>query len=177
VSAPLEARVRETIRDIPDFPRPGVLFRDLTPVLARPVLFREVVEHLAARVRGLGVDRVAGIEARGFLFGAPLALELGKGFVPVRKQGRLPMAAATAAYDLEYGSDVLEAQSGAVEAGERILLVDDLLATGGTARAATHLLREMGAEVVGGAFVVELAGMNGRGRLGDVPVASLVRYP
>jgi adenine phosphoribosyltransferase len=175
--APLEARVRGAIRDVPGFPRPGVLFRDLTPVLASPELFQEVVAHLARASQGMEVDRVAGIEARGFLFGAPLALALGRGFIPVRKQGRLTMATPPAEYELEYGTDALEAPTGTVRPGERILLVDDLLATGGTAQAAAGLLREMGGEVVGGAFVVELAGMNGRCRLGAIPVSSLVLYP
>jgi adenine phosphoribosyltransferase len=175
--APLEARVRAEIRDVPDFPRPGVLFRDLTPILAHPELFQEVVAHLARASQEMEVDRVAGIEARGFLFGAPLALALGRGFLPVRKQGRLPLATPPAEYELEYGVDALEAQAGAVRPGERILLVDDLLATGGTAQAAAGLLREMGGDVVGGSFVVELAGMNGRCRLGAIPVTSLVLYP
>lgn len=172
----LAERLRRTIRDIPDFPKPGILFKDITPVLSEPSLYAAVVDHLAAAHAAMGIDRVVGIEARGFLFAAPLAVRLGAGFVPVRKPGKLPHRTVRVDYALEYGSDALEAHEDAIRPGERVLLVDDLLATGGTAGAAAQLVERLGGQVVGAAFVVELGFLDGRLRLGALPVQSIVTF-
>lgn len=169
-------RIRSLIRDVPEFPSPGILFRDVTPLLGDADAFREVVKRLAEPVRGLGVDLVAGIESRGFLFGAPLAVELGTGFVPVRKLGKLPAHTIRREYSLEYGSNHLEMHVDAIRPGQRILLVDDLLATGGTARAAAEMVRELGGDLVGISFVVELTALRGRERLPDAEIFSLIAY-
>lgn len=169
-------QLRALIRDVPDFPTPGILFRDLTPLLADAPAFQEVVRQLAAPVRGLGIDLVAGIESRGFLFGAPLALELGAGFAPIRKIGKLPARTITREYSLEYGSNQLEIHVDAISPGQRVLLVDDLLATGGTARAAVEMVRELGGDLVGISFVVELTDLGGRSQLTDADIFSLISY-
>jgi adenine phosphoribosyltransferase len=169
-------RIRAAIRDVPDFPRPGIIFKDLTPVVADGALLRDTVAQLAAPYGDTRIDRVAGIEARGFLFGAPLAIALGAGFLPVRKPGKLPHRTARVDYALEYGTDALEAHLDGVVAGERVVVVDDLLATGGTATGAVELIRGLGGHIVGVSFVVELAFLGGRPRLRDVPVYSLVAY-
>ncbi len=168
--------LKALVRDVPDFPHPGILFRDVTPLLRDPRGLPSVVDALAERYRGRGIDAVAGIESRGFLFGAPLAVALGVGFVPVRKAGRLPSAVVRAEYALEYGSAVLELHRDAVAPGESVLLVDDLLATGGTARAAAGLIAELGARVEEAAFVIELELLRGREALGEVPVHALIAY-
>lgn len=168
--------LKTLIRDVPDFPIPGILFRDVTPLLRDPRGLREVVERLAEAHRGRGIDRVAGIESRGFIFGAPLALALGVGFVPIRKPGKLPADTVRQEYVLEYGTSALELHRDAVEPGERVLVVDDLLATGGTARASTRLVEELGGVVAGVAFVIELSFLNGRNALAAYDVLSLVRY-
>jgi len=170
------ARLRALIRDVPDFPSPGILFRDLTPLLADAWGLRAAVAALAEPFRGAAVDRVAGIESRGFVLGAPVALELGVGFVPVRKLGKLPHDTFAVHYDLEYGSDAVEIHVDAVRPGERVLLVDDLVATGGTAAAAVELLRKAGAEVVGCAFLIELGSLGGRERLAIDPVHVVLDY-
>lgn len=169
-------RIRAAIRDVPDFPRSGIIFKDLTPVIADGSLLRDTVGEMAAPYRDQRIDRVIGVEARGFIFGAPLAIALGTGFVPVRKPGKLPHRTARVDYALEYGTDALEAHLDAVVAGERVLVVDDLLATGGTAAGAVELIRGLGGHVVGVSFVVELTFLGGRARLRDVPVHSLVSY-
>lgn len=168
--------LRTLIRAVPDFPTPGVVFRDITPLLQQPAAFTEVVERLAAEFRARGVDRVAAIESRGFLFGAPLALALGVGFAPIRKLGKLPASTIRRAYSLEYGSNHLEMHRDAVEAGQRVLVVDDVLATGGTAEASAAMVEELGAEVVATAFVIELLALKGRERLARYEVYSLLRY-
>jgi adenine phosphoribosyltransferase len=168
--------IRSLIRDVPDFPTPGILFRDITPVLADPAAFRLVVASLAEAARPLDVDLVAGIESRGFLFGAPLALELGAGLVPIRKIGKLPARTIRREYSLEYGSNQLEMHVDAIRPGQRVLLVDDLLATGGTAHAAVDMIRELGGEVAGVFFVVELTALRGRDELGGAEVFSLIEY-
>jgi adenine phosphoribosyltransferase len=152
------------LRDVPDFPKPGILFKDITPMLASPDALRTAVERLAALDIG-PVDKVAAIESRGFLFGVPLAMHLGKGFVPVRKPGKLPWKTNRVEYVLEYGTDAVEIHQDAILAGERILVIDDLLATGGTARAACQLVEACGGQVVACAFVVELTFLGGRDRL------------
>ncbi|WP_422931170.1 adenine phosphoribosyltransferase [Singulisphaera sp. PoT] len=164
------------IRDVPDFPKPGILFKDITPLLGHPPAFHAVIARLAEAFSGQPIDAVAAAEARGFIFGAPLALELNVGFVPIRKPGKLPYKTVSLEYELEYGSDRLEMHHDAIEPGKRILLLDDVLATGGTMRACVDLVRQSGAEVVGCAFVVELGFLNGRARLDSTNVFSLITY-
>ena len=167
------------LRDIPDYPSPGILFKDITPLLADPDLFAAAVDALAAAYRpgsGAEVDLVAGVEARGFIFGAGVALALGVGFVPIRKKGKLPHTTVSAEYTLEYGTAVIEMHDDAVRPGQRVLLLDDVLATGGTAEAAAGLLEQVGAEVVSVAFLVELGFLGGRERLAGRDVKSLLNY-
>ncbi|MBM4014044.1 MAG: adenine phosphoribosyltransferase [Planctomycetes bacterium] len=164
------------IRDVPDFPKPGILFKDITPLLRDGAALRETVHQLAARVRPLRVDAVAGIESRGFLFAATLALELGIGLVPLRKPNKLPYRKLRESYALEYGTDSLEMHEDAIKPGERIALVDDLLATGGTMSAARRLVERSGGSVAVCLFVIELSFLNGREKLPDVPVEALLRF-
>jgi adenine phosphoribosyltransferase len=171
-----EAELRKHIRDIHDFPKPGILFRDLTPLLANPAALRLAVQALAEPFRSDGIDCVVGTEARGFIFGAPVALELGVGFVPVRKPGKLPHDTISASYDLEYGSDHVEMHVDAIAKGARALVVDDLIATGGTAVATVDLVRQLGAKVVGCAFLVELTALEGRKTLNVEPCHTVIRY-
>ena len=176
MTAPVSTDLRDWIRDIPDFPKPGVTFKDITPMLAHPEAFRAVVDRLAEAFAGRSIETVAAAEARGFIFGAPLALALGAGFVPIRKPGKLPYATLALEYQLEYGSDRLEVHTDAMGPGRRVLLLDDVLATGGTMRACCDLVRQAGAEVVACAFVVELSSLQGRGRLEPCEVFSLITY-
>lgn len=164
------------IRDIPDYPREGIVFKDLTPVLASPDALAQGVQAIIEPFRSEGVDRVVGIEARGFLFAVPAALELGAGFVPARKPGKLPHETVSVSYELEYGTGTLEMHVDGIERGQRVLIVDDLLATGGTADAARQLVTAAGAEIVGFSFLVELGFLDGRRRLEGARVESLVRY-
>ena len=168
--------LRKYIRDIPDFPKPGILFRDLTPLLADVGALRRAVQALVAPFQNQSLDYVVGTEARGFLFGVPVALELGLGFVPVRKPGKLPHDTFEASYELEYGRDHVQMHKDALHAGSRVLVVDDLIATGGTAAATVDLVRQSGAEVVGCAFVIELGFLSGRETLGVEPCHTLIRY-
>jgi len=168
--------LRDHIRDIPDFPKPGILFKDITPLLAHAGAFRASIGQLAELCRGRGIDVVAAAEARGFLFATPLALELNVGFVPIRKPGKLPYDRVTASYELEYGSDALEMHSDALHPGARVLLLDDVLATGGTMKACCELVARAGAEVVACAFVVELDFLKGRERIAPFEVLSLLHY-
>jgi adenine phosphoribosyltransferase len=168
--------LRRLIRDIPDFPSPGILYRDITPLLLDPQGLDEAVRGLAARVRPDEVDFVVAAEARGFILGAALARELGAGFVPARKPGKLPYTTVSAAYTLEYGIDALEMHSDALAHGARVLIHDDLLATGGTAGALCDLVTDLGAQVLGCAFLVELCPLNGRRRLTPHQVFSLIEY-
>ncbi len=168
--------LKALVRDIPDFPIPGILFRDVTPLLRDPRGLTEVVERFRAAYRGAGIGVVAGIESRGFIFGAPLAMALGVGFVPIRKPGRLPYDKVSREYALEYGTNVLEMHADAVRPGERVLIVDDLLATGGTAAASAHLVEALGGVVVGLAFVIELEFLEGRKALEGYDLRSLIRY-
>lgn len=170
------AWLRSLIRDIPDHPTPGVVFKDITPLLADPKGLSVAVAAIVEAYEGMGVDHVVGIEARGFIFGAPVAHALGAGFVPVRKPGKLPWETVGEEYTLEYGTDRLEMHVDAVGRGNRVLVVDDVLATGGTAGATARLVEQSGATVVGLAFVIELTFLGGRGKLGDRPVVSLVEY-
>jgi adenine phosphoribosyltransferase len=169
-------RLKMLIRDVPDFPKPGIVFKDITPVLAAPAAFRDVIELMAEPHRRSEIDAVLGIESRGFMFGAPLALELGAAFIPVRKPGKLPRKATRVEYALEYGQDALEMHADSFEVGARILIVDDVIATGGTAAATAELATQLGGKVVGAVFLMELGFLNGRARLSDIPVISLVHY-
>ncbi len=164
------------IRDIPDFPRPGVVFKDLTPLLGHPDAFRFAVDAIADHFAGVPIDRVVGIEARGFILAAPVAYRCGAAFVPIRKAGKLPWAVAREEYSLEYGTDKLEIHRDAVHPGERVLVVDDVLATGGTASAAVRLVEGLGAVVVGLAFLIELGFLQGRRLLGEREIVSLLTY-
>ncbi len=164
------------IRDIPDFPEPGVVFKDITPVLADPDALGALLDALTKPYLDVGVTKVAGIEARGFTLATPIADRLGAGFIPVRKPGKLPWNTVREEYELEYGTDALEIHTDAAHAGERILLVDDVIATGGTAAAAIRLLRGIGAEVVGFSVFIELAFLNGAQVLDGVPINAIVTY-
>lgn len=168
--------LKRMIRVIPDFPQPGISFKDITTVLKDPQGLRQTVQAMADHFRDRGVDLIVGVESRGFLIGAPLAYELGTGFVLVRKPGKLPAATLRVEYEKEYGTDALEIHKDAVEPGQRVLLVDDLLATGGTIAAAAQLVEQLGGEIIGFAFMIELGGLQGRARLGDREIFTLVRY-
>lgn len=164
------------VRSIPDFPKPGILFRDITPMLRYPAAFRQAVTMLANRYRGIPLDAVAAAEARGFIFAAPLALELGIGFVPVRKPGKLPFDTHAFHYELEYGTDSLEIHIDGISAGQNVLVVDDLLATGGTIEACCNLVEKCGASVSGCAFVIELLSLKGAERIARYEPYSLLQY-
>ena len=164
------------IRDIPDFPEPGIIFKDITPVLGDGDAFTELINALAEPYHDADISKVAGIEARGFTVAAPVADRLGAGFVPVRKPGKLPAETVREDYELEYGTDALEIHRDAIGVGERVLLVDDVIATGGTAAAAVRLLRELGADVVGFSVFIELVFLNGASLLDGVPLHALIRY-
>ena len=172
----LEARLKQVIRDVPDFPKKGILFKDITPLLGDGKVFDQTIEALASSAGNGRIDLVAAVESRGFIFGSAVAQRLSAGFVPVRKPGKLPSATLRETYELEYGTDALEIHKDAVRAGQRVLLVDDLLATGGTARAASSLIRRLGGEVAGVSFVIELAFLNGRSRLEGLNVTRLVTF-
>jgi adenine phosphoribosyltransferase len=172
----LRDEVRAVIRVVPDFPEAGVLFKDITPLLANGPLFERVTDWIVEQYRALAPTHVIGIESRGFLFGAPVAHRLGAGFVPARKPGKLPWKTVRVEYELEYGTDSLELHEDAFGTDARVLIVDDLLATGGTAHAACELVGKLGAELVGTCFAIELGFLNGRERLGDVRIDSLVTY-
>ncbi len=169
-------RLRAAIRDVPDFPKPGIVFKDITPVLADGALFKLAIDFFVEACRPLGVEKVVGIDARGFLFGAAVAYELGVGFVPVRKKGKLPYQCQSAAYTLEYGEAVVEMHTDAFQPGERVVLIDDLLATGGTAGAAIKLIEKMGAQLLEAQFFIELQFLHGRQNLPSCPVRSFVAY-
>jgi adenine phosphoribosyltransferase len=168
--------IRQCIRDVPDFPKPGIVFKDITPVLADPDMFNLCLDTTAEHFAKRPFDAIVGIESRGFIFGAALASRMRKAFVPARKPGKLPAATQRIDYQLEYGSDALEMHRDAIKVSEKVLIVDDLLATGGTAWAACELVRALGGEVIGTSFVVELSFLPGRKRLKPVEVFSLVQY-
>jgi adenine phosphoribosyltransferase len=167
-------RVRRTLRAIPDHPKPGIIFQDITPVLHDAALLRDVVHALAEPFRAGRVTHVVGIEARGFILGAPVALELGAGFIPLRKPGKLPWESVAEKYALEYGEDSLHAHKDACRPGDRVLIVDDVLATGGTAEAAGRLVRALGAELLGWSFLMEIGVLCGRGKLAGAPIEVLL---
>jgi len=164
------------IRDIPDFPKKGILFKDITPLLRDAGAFSSAMDAMARHHAGDRVDLVAAVESRGFIFGSALALRLNAGFIPIRKPGKLPYKTLDETYSLEYGTDTIQIHADAVGKGDRVLIVDDLLATGGTARAAANLLARQGAEVVGASFLIELAFLSGRAKLGSLPVHALITY-
>jgi len=174
--AKLEEDLRRVIRNIPDYPKKGVVFRDLTTLWKDPAMLRRTTDALLRRWKGARPEKIVGIEARGFIVGSPLAYRLGIGFVPARKLGKLPAETVRVKYELEYGKEGLEVHRDSVSRGERVLIVDDLLATGGTARAARVLVEKLGGEVVGFAFVAELSFLKGREKLRGYEVTSLVRY-
>lgn len=171
------ARLRAAIRDVPDFPKPGILFKDITPVLADPALLALAIDGMMESLHGQRVDKVVGIDARGFIFGALMAQRLGAGFIPVRKKGKLPYQTRGVDYSLEYGTNTVEMHVDAILPGEKVILADDLLATGGTAAAALHLIHEAGAEVLGAFFFIELAFLSGRARVaGGTRVDALITF-
>lgn len=172
----MNTHLRDTIRTVPDFPKAGIMFRDITTLLKDPAAFSQCVDLLLEHYKGVRIDKVVGIESRGFIIGAVLAYKLGVGFVPVRKPGKLPAATTRQNYSLEYGTDAIEIHSDAIAPGERILLHDDLLATGGTMGAAATLVARLGGNVVGMSFLIELTFLKGRERLGSTDVFSLVSY-
>ena len=169
-------KLRAAIRDVPDFPKKGIVFKDITPVLNDPVLFRASIDLFLGQCRRNKLDKIVGIDARGFLFGSAVAYELDLGFVPIRKRGKLPYRTDTAKYSLEYGEAEMEMHTDAVTKGERVVLVDDLLATGGTSAAAAALIRNAGADLIEAQFLIELEFLEGRKRLEPTPVAAFLKY-
>lgn len=168
--------LKTKIRDIPDFPKEGILFRDITTLLKDKDSFNRVINRFTAFYKDEGINKVVGIESRGFIFGAPLAHQLNAGFVPIRKPGKLPSDVYEAKYELEYGTDTLAIHQDAISPGERVLIVDDLLATGGTMSAAVDLVKQLGGTIVGIAFLIELAGLKGRDKLDGMSILSLISY-
>jgi adenine phosphoribosyltransferase len=178
ISPALEFDLRSSIRTIPDYPKPGIMFRDITTLLGNARAFRRAVDELVQPWAGMKIDKVAGIEARGFILGGAVAHQVSAGFVPIRKKGKLPHTTVRIAYSLEYGLDEMEMHADAVAKDERVILVDDLIATGGTAEGAVKLLRQLGAEVVAACFIIDLPDLGGADRLRklDVPVRTLIAF-
>lgn len=170
------ALLEKSIRNIPDFPKKGILFRDITTLIQNKATFKKAVDLLAKKYKGKGFDKVVGVEARGFIFGAAVAYKIGAGFVPVRKKGKLPAKTISTTYELEYGTDTLEIHQDAISTGEKILIIDDLLATGGTVKAVMELVERLGAKVGGIGFVIELVDLKGKDKFKKHPVYSLVRF-
>ena len=168
--------LKDYIRDIPDFPQPGILFRDITPLLKSPEAFNYAIEQMSQKCQNLQVDAIVAVESRGFIFGAPLACQIGKPFIPVRKEGKLPGETVSVAYTLEYGSNVMEMHLADVNEGDRVLIVDDVLATGGTLLATTELVEKAGGQVAGIGLLIELEGLGGRNVLGHYDIFSLIQY-
>jgi len=171
-----DLQLTDFIRDIPDFPKPGILFRDITPLLASPAAFGQATREMADSFRDKKIDAIAAAEARGFLFAAPMALDLGVPLIPIRKPGKLPYDTLSHAYELEYGTDTLEIHTDAISPGDNILVVDDLLATGGTIKACCQMVEKAGGNVAGCAFVVELSGLGGREQIAGYPIVTLIEY-
>src|SRR5438477_12705988 len=169
-------QLRAAVRDVPDFPKAGIVFKDITPILSRGKLFRASINVFLEQCRGKEIDKIVGIDARGFLFGSAVAYELGVGFVPLRKKGRLPYKTQSAKYSLEYGEAEMELHIDAIERGERIVLIDDLLATGGTSASAATLIRNVGGELIEAIFLIEMEFLHGRKKLESIPVTSFLKY-
>ena len=170
------ALLEKSIRNIPDFPKPGILFRDVTTLIQNKEAFKKSIDLLAKKYKGKGFNKVVGVEARGFIFGAAVAHKIGAGFVPVRKKGKLPYKTISTTYELEYGTDTLEIHQDAIISGEKILIIDDLLATGGTVKAVIELVNQLGGKVAGIGFVIELVDLKGKDKFPEYPVYSLVRF-
>ena len=168
--------LKKAIREVPDFPKPGILFYDVTTLLRDPAALQKVVDLFVSEYENRNVELILGMESRGFIFGPPVACRLGAGFIPVRKPGKLPWKTRRVSYDLEYGKDALEIHEDAIAPGQKVLVLDDVIATGGTAAATVKMAREMGAEVVGAAFLIELTFLKGREKLADTPLFSLLQY-
>jgi adenine phosphoribosyltransferase len=169
-------KLRNGVRDVPDFPKKGIVFKDITPILKDPALFQASIDLFLERFRGKKIDKIVGIDARGFLFGSAVAYELGIGFVPLRKKGRLPYKTESAKYSLEYGEAEMELHIDAITRGERVILIDDLLATGGTSASAATLIKKVGGELVEAQFLIELEFLHGREKLAPTPVVSFLKY-
>lgn len=169
-------KLHAAVRDVPDFPKPGIIFKDITPILSSGELFRASIDLFLERCRGKEIDKVVGIDARGFLFGSAVAYELGVGFVPLRKKGRLPYKTESAKYSLEYGEAEMELHIDAIERGEKIVLIDDLLATGGTSASAATLIKKVGGDLVEAMFLIELEFLHGQQKLAPTPVVSFLKY-
>lgn len=176
MSSAVVEKLRAAIRDVPDFPKPGIVFKDITTVLNEGGLFRDSVDLFLGECRGRKIDKIVGIDARGFLFGSAVAYELGVGFVPLRKKGRLPWKTETASYTLEYGEAEMELHIDAIERGEKIVLIDDLLATGGTSASAITLIKKVGGDLLAAMFLIELEFLHGRKKLDATPVISFLKY-
>jgi adenine phosphoribosyltransferase len=176
VMADMIDKLRASVRDVPDFPKKGIVFKDITPILKDGALFRASIEVFLERCRGKKIDKVVGIDARGFLFGSAVAYELGVGFVPLRKKGRLPYKTESAKYSLEYGEAEMELHIDAISPGEQIVLIDDLLATGGTSASAAALIAKVGGKLIEAQFLIELEFLNGREKLAPTPVVSFLKY-
>lgn len=172
----IEALIKDHIKDVPDFPKPGIIFKDITPLLSNPEVLASIIDHLAEKFADAGITHLAGVESRGFIFGTALAYKMGVGLILVRKPGKLPRETHSVSYELEYGTDTLEVHKDDLGEGDKVLLIDDLLATGGTAEAAGRLIKATGAEIAGLCVIIELAFLNGRDRLGTLPVHSLATY-
>ena len=168
--------LRETIRDVPDFPKPGILFKDITPLLGDSAALKAAVQALAAPYRDASLTAVAAVESRGFIFASAVALELGCGFVPLRKPNKLPAETTSATYELEYGTDTIEVHVDAIDPGDRVAIIDDVIATGGTAAAAVELVETLGGNLVGISFLIDLAFLGGTAKLGDYPIHSVITY-
>jgi adenine phosphoribosyltransferase len=169
-------KLRAAVRDVPDFPKPGIIFKDITPILANGALFRASIDLFLEKCEGKAIDKIVGIDARGFLFGSAVAYKLGVGFVPLRKKGRLPYKTESAAYSLEYGEAEMELHIDAIEPGEKIVLIDDLLATGGTSASAATLIAKVGGNLLEAQFLIELEFLHGRKKLDPTPVVSFLKY-
>jgi adenine phosphoribosyltransferase len=176
MAADLIEKLRAGVRDVPDFPKPGIVFKDITPILSDGALFKASIDVFLERCRGKKIDKIVGIDARGFLFGSAVAYELGVGFVPIRKLGKLPYKTETAKYSLEYGEAEMEMHVDAISPGEQIVLVDDLLATGGTSAAAAMLIAKTGGKLLEAQFLIELEFLHGRQKLAPTPVVSFLKY-
>lgn len=172
----LQAELKSFIRDVPDFPKPGILFKDFTPLLENAAAFKKTIDHFIERYRGKGIAKVAVVESRGFVVGAPVAVGIDAGCVVVRKKGKLPYKTDSITYDLEYGTDTLEIHQGAIRRGEKVLVMDDLLATGGTMGAVTQLIQKQGGEIVEAAFIIELLFLDGKKRISPVSSYSVIQY-